>query len=145
MDRSQALARFAAGICAASTVACTGGYITQQDGSQWVPTGPAGGAAKAGVVTIANGSSTNEVWADVGGNDTIFSFDPGATRQYDGNFVINSNVEIADGTYTFTVADTRVWQAQDVTVKNGGVCPYGDYWNGESTYCQLFQLELLDC
>jgi hypothetical protein len=135
----------AVSICAASTVGCTGGFITNQDGSQWLPASPPGSTVNTGVVTIANGSGSYQVWAGVNQSDTIFSFDPGAPREFAGNYTINNNVQIPDGTYTFTVADTHVWQASGVTISNGGACPYGDYWNGQNTYCQLFQLQLLNC
>jgi hypothetical protein len=138
----------AVGVCAAAaaTVGCTGGFITNQDGSQWQPSSPPGSTVNTGVVTISNGSSSYQVWAGKNGSDTIFSFDPAAPREFSGTFTINDNVEIPNGAYTFSVADTHLWQVSGVTIDNGVACPYSDYWTGQSgAYCQLFQLDLLGC
>lgn len=139
MNRSWTWA--AATLCAASTVGCTAGFITNQDGSQWTPANPAG----AGVVTISGGGTSYQVWTDQAQSDTFFSFDPTTSERTSGNYVVNNDVVIPQGTYNFTVSDGRVWNAYGVSVNNTNACPFTDYWTGDNTDCQLFQLELLNC
>jgi hypothetical protein len=131
-------------IASAALTACTGGFITQQNGSQWTPADD-GSTLNAAVVTFSNATATYQVWTTSNSEKTSFSFDPGAAAMTTGTEQTNNSTTIAKGNYAVTVASDHVWKAPNVAVNNGNVCPFDDYYNGESTYCQLFQFELLDC
>jgi hypothetical protein len=127
------------------TAACTGGFITRQNGNQWTPSGD-GSPLTSGVVTFSGSGGTYQVWTKPGSGVTEFSFDPYASSIYTGNYNTNDNVIIPPGTYTVTVADNYVWQANNVTVNDGQACPYSDEYTGQSNIdCQLFQFELMNC
>jgi hypothetical protein len=125
--------------------ACTAGFITRQNGSNWTPSGD-GSPLTSGVVTFSNGSGTYQVWTKPFDGLTSFSFDPYAGAIYTGNYNTNNSVYVPKGTYTISVADNYVWQATGVAVDGTQVCPYSDSYTGQSNIdCELFQFVLLNC
>jgi hypothetical protein len=113
---------------------CTAGYITDASGNAW-------NLQASTQVELRSDTNSYSAQGWTLGGDSVFSLDPNGPTSLQ-----NSKVQVAPGLYRVYVAmnyGATVYSSyQLVNLGQYATCPYSDYFTGQSTSCQLLQLEI---